>query len=122
MTTWSTRAPERREEAAGAIPVHDLLRDPRTRAANTINHPGDPVLVGMARCVQRTLGWPETAVDPCYEMLAALRPDWVVDGRPVTDASIVAAQLAWHHERPDVVRFVLTLAAEQLGCLGVDRV
>ncbi len=137
VTTWSIRALQRREEAAGAVPVHDLLRAARTRAANTINHPGNPVLVGMARRVQRTLGWPETAVDPGYEMLGSVhaplepevrdavdptvdvRPDWVVDGRPVTDASIAAAQLAWCHQRPDVVRVVLSRAAEQLRCLGV---
>lgn len=139
VTTWSIHALRRREEAAGAVPVHDLLRAARTRAANTINHPGNPVLVGMARRVQRALGWPETAVDPGYEMLGSVhaplerevrdtldpsvdvRPDWVVDGRPVTDANVAAGQLAWYDERPDVVRAVLDRAAEQLACLGVDR-
>ena len=138
VTTWSTQA-LRQEKAADAVPVHNLLRAARTRAANTINHPGNPVLVGMARRVQRTLAWPETAVDPGYEMLGSVlaplerevrdavdpdadsRPDWMVDGLPVTDASIAAAQLGWYRERPDVVRVVLSRAAEQLQCLGVDR-
>lgn len=137
VVEWSTGTLRQREEAAGAVPAHDLLRPAGTRATNTINHPGNPVLVDLARRVQRTLGWPETAIDPGYEMLdsvhapleravrdavdptAAVRPDWVVEGQPVADAGIAATQLAWYHERPDVVRFVLGRAAPQLTCLGV---
>ncbi|MEO7062033.1 MAG: WcbI family polysaccharide biosynthesis putative acetyltransferase, partial [Lapillicoccus sp.] len=49
VAAWSTQALRRREDAAGAVPVHDLLRGAGLRATNTINHPGNPVLVGMAR-------------------------------------------------------------------------
>ncbi|MEO9151253.1 MAG: WcbI family polysaccharide biosynthesis putative acetyltransferase [Lapillicoccus sp.] len=136
-TAWSLRALRLREEAAGAVPVHDLLRAAGTRAANTINHPGNPVLLGLARRLQRTLGWPETAEDPGRELLdsvhapleeqvcrllpqgdGTVRPDWVVDGEALPDARVVAAQLAWYLDHPDVVRVVLNRASEQLRHLG----
>lgn len=139
VTAWSLGSLRRREEAAGAVPVHDLLSEAGVRATNTVNHPGNPVLVGLARRIQRTLGWPETATDPGRELLDAVHaplenqvcelvdpsappcPDWVVDGSPVTDASVVEAQLAWYGRRPEVVKFVLARATEQLGLLGGAR-
>lgn len=137
VTAWSLAALATREEVAGAVPVHDLVRATGVRAANTINHPGTPVLVGLARRVQAALGWAETATDPGFELLdsvhspldpvvrdavdpsAPARPDWVVDGRTVPDAVVVDEQLAWYADHPEVVDLVLTRSTDQLRCLGV---
>ena len=137
VTAWSLDALAQREEAAGAVPVHDLVRATGVRATNTVNHPGNPVLVGLARRVQVALGWAETAADPGYELLdsvhapleaevrdavdpsALVRPDWLVDGRTVPAALVVQEQLAWYAAHPDVVDVVLGRSTDQLACLGV---
>ena len=138
VTAWSLAALAEREEAAGAVPVHDLVRAAGVRAANTVNHPGNPVLVSLALRVQAALGWAATATDPGYELLdsvhtpledgvrdavdpsAPVRPDWVVDGQVVSDAAVVDGQLAWYAAHPDIVDVVLKRSADQLRCLGVD--
>ncbi len=137
VTAWSLAALRQREEAAGAVPVHDLVRGTGVRAANTVNHPGNPVLVDLARRIQGALGWAETATDPGFELLdsvhspleqgvrdavdpsAPVRDDWVVDGHAVPDAHVVEEQLAWYAGHPDVVELVLGRSTDQLRCLGV---
>lgn len=141
LAEWSIEQLRRREVSAGAVPVSDLIGAAGHRAANVINHPGNPVLVGLARRLQESLGWPVDAVDPGRELLdsihAPLREDvldalgcgtngatkhWVVSGEPVSDESIVAAHLDWYAARPEVVAEALDRCAEQLQLLGADRV
>ena len=141
LSEWSIEQLHRREASAGAVPVSDLIEAAGHRAANVINHPGNPVLVGLARRLQEALGWPVDAVDPGRELLdgihAPLRADvldalgwgssgatqdWVVNGKPISDESIVAAHLDWYAARPEVVAEALDRCAEQLQLLGAERV
>ncbi|GMA87926.1 hypothetical protein GCM10025868_31760 [Angustibacter aerolatus] len=89
--------------------VSDLLTTAGAEAAHTINHPGNQVLIGLARRVQAALGWAPDATDPGRTLLdsvhapldplvvaahgldVAPRPDWVVGGRAVPDADVVEA-------------------------------
>jgi hypothetical protein len=139
VTAWSLAALKHREEAAGAVPVHDLIRAAGVAAANTVNHPGNPVLVGLARRIQAALGWSTTASDPGFELLdsvhtpleqavrdavdpsAAVRSDWVVDGQTVLYELVADGQLAWYAEHLDVVRLILERSFDQLRCLGVTE-
>ena len=49
--TWLTEL-ARRERQHGAIPVSDLLRPAGIDAGHTVNHPGNTVLVGLARRIE----------------------------------------------------------------------
>ncbi len=138
VTQWSLDGLRRREEAAGTLPVHDLVRGAGVRAANTINHPGNPVLVGLARRVQAALGWPQTATDPGFELLdsvhtplepavrdavdpsASVRADWTVGGEAMSDADVADAQLAWYAAHPEAAPAILDRSRDQLRCLGVS--
>lgn len=135
VSRWSVDELRARENRAGSVPVSRLLLDAGARATNTINHPGNPVLVGLARQTQERLGWPATAADPGFELLDSihaprddrvlealgLAPDdvapedgtWLVGGSPVPDADVVDAQLSWYRQHPDVLSEALTRSAEQ---------
>ncbi len=138
VTRWSLGELQRREDASGTLPVHDLVRSAGVGAANTINHPGNAVLVGLARRVQVALGWPQTATDPGFELLdsvhtpleaavrdalqpsAPVRAGWRVGGEDIPDETVVDEQLAWYATHPEAVTRILDRSAEQLRCLGVE--
>ena len=145
ISSWSIGELRRREVAAGAVPVSDLVLAAGGSATRTVNHPANPVLVGMARRLQEALGLPATAVDPGRRLLDAVeapidrevldalgleaseaRQDWRVAGEPVPDAAIVDAQLGWLLERPHVVADIVRRHRAQLDLLvgvtsGADR-
>ena len=140
VAEWSLTELHDRETRAGAVPVSRLIVDAGARATNTINHPGNPVLVSLARALQRRLIWPVTAADPGYELLDSVRAPrdpsvldaleidhprldvaeegWVVGGEAVPDAEVVEAQLAWYLRHPEVLAAVATRSAEQRRLLG----
>lgn len=112
----------RRQDRHSSVPVDDLLVAAGAGAAHTVNHPGNPVLVGLAHRVQDLLGLEPAATDPGRTLLgsvlaplepavlranglddAAARGHWLVDGRPVADDDVVRAQSEWYATRPDVV-------------------
>ncbi|WP_460446246.1 WcbI family polysaccharide biosynthesis putative acetyltransferase [Angustibacter aerolatus] len=125
-----------REQRHGTVVVSDLLTTAGAEAAHTINHPGNQVLIGLARRVQAALGWAPDATDPGRTLLdsvhapldplvvaahgldVAPRPDWVVGGRAVPDADVVEAQLRWYAEHPPVVPAALQRHAPLLQLLG----
>lgn len=127
----------RRQERHGAVPVDDLLLAAGADAAHTVNHPGNPVLVGLARRVQERLGLDPSASDPGRTLLgsvlapvepdvlrangfdeAVTRADWVVAGTAVPDDEVVRAQLDWYRRRPDVVEAGLDRYAATLEVLA----
>ena len=111
-----------REARDADVGVSDLLTGLGAAAAHTLNHPGNPMLIALARRLQAAVGAQADAVDPGRELLGGIRapldaavvaalgldapprPDWTVDGTRVSVAEVRAAHLAWysvHHEWVD---------------------
>lgn len=107
-----------REEAYGTMLESDLISSAGVDAAHTLNHPGNSVLIGVARRVQASLGLSPTAAEPGRVLLGELfapltgvvlntlaldgvpRPSWTVRGEPHDDAEVLRIQHAWLAERP----------------------
>ena len=129
----------RRERQHGAIPVSDLLRPAGIDAGHTVNHPGNTVLVGLARRIEEALGVGARATDPgrvllravitpiCEDVVQALdlgqgsrRPEWTIDGIEVTDENVRRAQLDWYRQHPEVSVAVAAIVKDRLAGLGVS--
>jgi len=127
-----------RRERDTDVGVADLVRGAGAGAVHTLNHPGNELLVALARRVQATVGAPEDAAEPGRvllggvrsplepEVLAALgldpslaREHWLVGGEPVDPSGIVEVQAAWYAERPDAVAAGLSRYAGEFALLGL---
>ncbi len=126
----------RRERLATDVGVSDVLVGLGAEAAHTLNHPGNPVLLTLARRVQEAAGVPADAADPGRALLGGIRapleapvldalgldaeprPHWLVDGRPVADGEVRAAQLDWYATHPAWVAAGLERHAERMALLG----
>lgn len=126
-----------RRERDVDVGVSDLLRGLGTAAAHTLNHPGNPVLIALARRVQAAVGHPADAADPGRELLGgiraplhqpvldalglagAARPHWIVDGAEVDDEEVRIAQRAWYIAHPQWVAAGLERHAARLELLGL---
>jgi len=128
-------ARERRDADVG---VSDLLEGLGSAVVHTLNHPGNALLIALARRVQAAAGAVEDATDPGRELLggvraplerevldalgldaAAARPHWVVGGEPLDAAVVRKAQSAWYAARPDVVAAGRARYADRLPVLGL---
>lgn len=128
----------RRERAGADVAVSDLLVELGAEAAHTLNHPGNPLLVALARRLQDALGCPADAADPGRVLLGGVRApvepaalvalglpagrarsDWTVAGATVGADDVVRAQTAWYATRPDVVAVGRARHAERLAVLGL---
>ena len=128
----------RRERGGADVGVSDLLVELGVDAAHTLNHPGNPLLVALARRVQEALGVPVDAEDPGRVLLggvrAPLEPDalralglpaeqarahWLVGGTAVPQESVRTAQAAWYAGRPDVVAEGRARHADRFPLLGL---
>lgn len=116
-----------REERHGAVRISDVFASPRFPMLRTINHPGNPVWLELARRVRREVGLADTVTDPGRELLSSViapredvvietwgldaepDPHWQVDGRRVHDDEVRAAHLEWFADNPEGMR----LAAER---------
>jgi Polysaccharide biosynthesis enzyme WcbI len=126
-----------RRERDTDIGVSDLLIGFGAAAAHTLNHPGNAVLIALARRVQEALGTPATASEPGRELLGGIRapittpvvealglgvaprPHWTVDGEPVADDDVRAAQLRWYDTHPQWVAAGLARHAPRMELLGL---
>nr|WP_256388449.1 WcbI family polysaccharide biosynthesis putative acetyltransferase [Humibacillus sp. DSM 29435] len=140
VSQWSLAELARREAEAGALTVSELVLAAGAGAAHTVNHPGNALIVGLARRAEAGFGWPVSAGDPGRTLLdsvhapveapvrAALglppaggsehHTDWVVGGRVVSAAEVRAVQLGWYEQHPAVVARLLARSADQLLLLG----
>ena len=128
----------RREAEHGTLVASDLLVAAGSGASHTLNHPGNPVLVGLAQRVLDTVGAGVAALDPGRVLLRAVlsplhpevldaldldparaREGWVVEGRPVDDEHVREEQLRWYAERPDVLAAGLQRHGAAMGALGL---
>lgn len=142
VSRWSLDELTRREVASGAQPVSDLVFAAGAGAAHTVNHPGNEIIVGLARRVEAGLGWRVQAGDPGRTLLDSVHTpveapvraalglpaagagesdsDWVVGGTVVSAAEVRAVQLDWYEQHPSVVTHLLDRSAAQLQMLGAE--
>lgn len=127
----------RREQAFCDVGVSDLLTGLGAAAAHTLNHPGNDVVVALARRVQHALGLPVDAADPGRTLLGEVRapleqavvdalglgvtarPHWTVRGETVSDDVVRRAQLDWYRSHPGWVAAGLERHAERMALLGL---
>lgn len=123
-------------EHATDVGVSDLLLGLGVEAAHTLNHPGNPVLIALARRIQAALGLPADADQPGRDLLGGIRAPldhrvlgalgldaeprehWLVDGAPVAEADVRAAQLDWYAARPQWVAAGLERHARRISLLS----
>ncbi len=126
-----------RRERDCDLAVSDLLDQFGVEAAHTVNHPGNPVLIEMARRVQAALGLPVVAADPGRVLLGQIRAPlepamlaarglgsparehWLVSGAPLVVADLVPQQMAWYGDHPQFVAAGLARHAERLSLLSL---
>lgn len=126
----------RRQELAGAVPVDDLQVAAGARATNTINHPGNPVLLGLGQRVAERIGARGEVVDPGRELLRSIfapvtaetldalglegepREDWLIGQERVPDEAVVQEQARWLRENPRVLAFALEKVGDDLRRTG----
>lgn len=127
----------RRERRDTDVVVSDLLVGLGADAVHVLNHPGNGLLIGLARRIQAALGRPVDAQDPGRELLggirapleprvldalgldAAPREHWLVDGEPLPAEEVAAAHRAFYAARPDVVAAGLARHGPRLASLGL---
>jgi hypothetical protein len=126
-----------RREGGTDVAVSDLLLPAGASAAHTLNHPGNPILVALARRVQAFLGRPGDAADPGRELLGSIeapvetpvaealgldiRPGatWTVDGVAVEPGTVHDAHLGWYRDHPQWIEAGLARHAERMTMLGL---
>jgi Polysaccharide biosynthesis enzyme WcbI len=126
----------RRERRTTDVGVSDVLGGLGVEAANTLNHPGNPVLIALARRVQHAAGLPVDATDPGRVLLggirapleapvvaalclaAAPRPHWLIEGTTVEDAVVRSAQLDWYATHAPWVEAGLRRHADRMALLA----
>jgi hypothetical protein len=127
-----------RREQSCDVGVSDVVPGLGPDAVHTVNHPGNPLLIALARRVQAALGVPVEATDPGRVMLGgiraplqptvlaalglgsgAAREHWLVDGAAVPVADLVPEQLRWYAAHPQFVAAGLTRHADRVGLLGL---
>ncbi len=127
----------RRERAGTDVGVSDVLRPLGADAAHTLNHPGNPVLVELARRVQAAIGAPADAADPGRVLLGGIRaplhpavvaglgldapprPHWLVDGAEVAEGAVREAHLRWYSTHRPWVEAGLRRHAGRMALLGL---
>lgn len=126
----------RREQSQCDVGISDIFDQPEAGDMFTINHPGNRVLVELARRIQVAIGRPADAVDPGRNLLgevtapvpapalAALglpgteAPNWRVRGQEIPAAEIHRVQLQWYRDNPWVVDAGYARHRETLETLG----
>lgn len=128
---------ERREREQDSLVISDLVRGAGGEAGWTVDHPGNPVLVGLAERVLDHLGLAGDQVhDPGRVLLSSVvsplrpeviealgleaeaRPGWTVDGEEVSDDEIGAAHEEFYAAHPRVVDVGVEKKAATLEALG----
>ena len=135
----------RREEAACDVAVSDLFECPQLGDMFTLNHPGNRILVELARRIQGALGLPVDAVDadrallggvqapvaaasaaalgldPADERVAAVpsASSWRVGAESVPTREIHDVQAQWYRDNPWVLDAAEERHSDLLDALGL---
>ena len=110
----------RREHAQCDVRISDIFDHPEVGDMFTINHPGNRVLVELARRIQTALGRPADAVDPGRELLGEVRhrcrrrpwPRWVC---PAPRSRTGGSVLTDHSVRGDAPRPMAVVPRQPMG-------
>lgn len=115
----STLALRTREEAADAVPISDVFDRPHAGLLRTMNHPGNPVFIELARRVRERLGLAldlppigrpllssivaplEPVVAETWQLEALLDGFWTIEGERIHADDVAAAHRRWYEEHPD---------------------
>jgi hypothetical protein len=126
-----------RREGGTDLAVSDLLLPSGAGAAHTLNHPGNRILLGLARRVQGFLGLPDDAADPGRQLLGSIRAPveaevaealgldtppttaWTVEGAQVDPDEVHHAHVRWYREHPLWVQGGLDRHAQRMDMLGL---
>ncbi|WP_410599754.1 WcbI family polysaccharide biosynthesis putative acetyltransferase [Amycolatopsis sp. lyj-90] len=127
----------RRERATADVAVSDLLVRAGADAMRTPNHPGNSVLLGLARRLQRALDLPGDATDPGRPLLndihaplservitalglkAAIRSTWSMAGEPVEEHFLWKEHTRWYERHPQWVEAGISRHRDQMALLGL---
>lgn len=127
----------RRQRAADTLPGDDLFLAAGARGTNTLNHPGNPVLLGMAQRILERLAIPGTVGDPGRELLRSVitpieaetldalglagepRRHWQIDGRDVSPAQVAATHTRWLQQHPEALALAVEVARNRLQQIGI---
>lgn len=126
----------RRQDAGGTLRGDDLFEQAGARASNTVNHPANPVLLGMAGRILDRLGLPGSVRDPGRELLRSIftpieqatltalglsgepREHWILDGREVQQEEIRDVQIEWLRANPGALDLAVGTARRRLTEIG----
>ena len=126
-----------REREQCDVTISDLFADPAVGDMFTLNHPGNRVLVELARRIQRSLGRPADAAEPGRDLLGGVKtpmstealaalglsgagtPDWQVGGSPVAARDVHLAQWQWYRDHPRMIEAGYRRHAAALNVLGL---
>lgn len=128
------RVRQEHHDTVDAVRVFDQAG---VEAVWTINHPQNPVLIGVAAAALDRLDLPGSVVDPGRVLLSATtapvypstlealgysgegRSDWTHQGRRLTEEEVAAVQLAWYAQHPAVVAAGVHRHRDSLDALGL---
>lgn len=127
----------RREQRDCDVGVSDVLTAPEVGDMMTINHPGNRLLIELARRLQAAAGSSVTAADPgralLGEVVAPVRPEaltalgvtgdpvtrWTVGGAVVEPELVHQVQEQWYRDNPWVLTAGLERHRDALALLGL---
>lgn len=132
---------ERRQARDCDVGVADLLAAPQDGDMMTLNHPGNRLLIELARRVQSALDLPVDAADPGRVLLGSVIAPverrvldlWTLDGHTAPEAAwrlgekllpaaeVHRVQYEWYLEHPWVIEAGLARHAQTLSILGLGR-
>lgn len=126
-----------REWAHGTIAIGDVVAERRNGDFDTLNHPGNRVLIELASRVrsqfgidvpvtaprQQLLGTIRAPVSPVVAEVFGLSPspstEWVVNGYVVPESEVRDAHLRWYERHPRIVEAGLRRHHDRLRLRGV---
>ena len=127
----------RREHRDTDVAISDALAPAGRNAAHTINHPGNVVLIEVARRILAAAGVVGEVSDPGRDLLGGVRapldarvlralgldgppvPQWSVDGVEHDPDEVHRIHMRWYAEHPEFISAALTRHAERIRVLGL---
>ncbi|MFG6475158.1 WcbI family polysaccharide biosynthesis putative acetyltransferase [Microbacterium sp. P06] len=123
----------RRREGDLDVAASDLFAQPTFDHMRTVNHPGNPIWLGLGARVLEALGSSAAPTDPGRPILNGVqapreawvadawdldeepRDDWSIDGARVPSAEVRAAQGAWYRDNPVYIERAIARLAPLLA-------